>query len=277
MKIASCRQCLLLAGHGTSTVENTLKKYSPQLEQPIEVPLLQCGSITPKSSLETVNSSSSSIILLSIVRKPSSRFKSAWQWYEHGQRMGNISLEEFVDNLLADDEKGKYPSKEKDSWGLRFTFLEFYYCVGGFAGPKSKSSGFRYRTGLDATFEELSGLSNKDSVQKRTRFLMNLVRKMAQQKVFLMVCDRFDESVLVLRRMLGLPSISATYDGLENDLRLYRKLLVEARLHCDAINASSSSIHHRKNSSQERLQFFCEELMRDNNDAISEYWKKIID
>ena len=30
--------------------------------------------------------------------------------------MDNISLEEFVDNLLADDEKGKYPSKEKGSW-----------------------------------------------------------------------------------------------------------------------------------------------------------------
>ena len=29
--------------------------------------------------------------------------------------------------------------------------------TGGSAGPYSKSSGFRYRTGLDATFEELSG------------------------------------------------------------------------------------------------------------------------
>ena len=59
-----------------------------------------------------------------------------------------------------------------------------------------------------------SGLTSKDSVTKRTRFLMKLVRKMAQQKVFLMVCDRFDESVLVLRKILGLPSLSATYDGL---------------------------------------------------------------
>ena len=60
----------------------------------------------------------------------------------------------------------------------------------------------------------VSGLSSKDSVNKRTRFLMNLVRKMAQQNVFLMVCDRFDESILVLRRMLGLPSLSVAYDGL---------------------------------------------------------------
>ena len=34
------------------------------------------------------------------------------------------------------------------------------------------------------------------------------------------------------------------------------------------------STNHR-NSSVERSQFLCKELVRDNNDAITEYWKKM--
>lgn len=62
---------------------------------------------------------------------------------------------------------------------------------------------FKYRTGLDATSEELTGVRSSDPTFPNK--FQQLLDEVASGELFLLVCDRFEESLLVLRRkVLGL-------------------------------------------------------------------------
>ena len=145
---------------------------------------------------------------LSIVRNPSRRFRSAWQWYDHSSRFNNITLEEFVKSTTE-----KRNLSAKSSSLITFISKLFSMRSDPIDGKKKNEKfDFPYRTGLDATFHELSGMKEEASEELKTVALLELIQSMFQQKLFLMVCERFDESVLVLRRMLGLPPLRILSD-----------------------------------------------------------------
>ena len=114
--------------------------------------------------------------VISIVRHPAARFRSAWHWYEH-EKSTQLTLESFV--TLA--EKGEAPQ-------------------------------LRYRTGLDSVIEELSGqdgFSHVHSSRDRRRdkrlraHAEALVEQIKSGKLLLLVTDRFEESILVLSKLMG--------------------------------------------------------------------------
>jgi len=116
-------------------------------------------------------------ILVSIVRRPSLRFQSAWYWYEHGNHFStvehsanlNITLNEFVRQVS----QGNYLYQEH--------LINF-------------STRFKYRTGLDATSVELVGESvNSPVFQQHFNELLAAVNS---SKYFLFVSDRMDERSL---------------------------------------------------------------------------------
>lgn len=113
--------------------------------------------------------------IISIIRNPSNRFISAWHWYNLNETT-NMSLPQFIHNVYHD---------------MKGTGLL----------SKQLLSKFRYRTGLDATIEELIGLSkyHPSFEHKFNEFLKRLMTG----KVILLIADRFDESVLILRQILS--------------------------------------------------------------------------
>lgn len=127
-------------------------------------------------------------LLLSIVRRPSLRFQSAWVWYSHEKKL-NINLEQYT-NIIT----------------TSYTYLDCYF---PFINNNPKCYKFKYRTGLDATSEELVGYP-KTSKWFQNEF-DNLIKKVYQRKIFLLVADRMDESLLVLGKLLGLQMTSLLY------------------------------------------------------------------
>ena len=118
--------------------------------------------------------------IISIVRDPVSRFKSAWNWYQHEKTVG-MSMAQYVSMV----ERGRsVPALE-------------------------------YRKGLDATIEELVGhegfssSSGKTAVDTRGLDLLvdGLVERVRSGKLLLLVTDRFDESMLVLSKLMRWESL----------------------------------------------------------------------
>lgn len=126
-------------------------------------------------------------LLLSIVRRPSLRFRSAWMWYEHQKTLG-VTLEQFVHIIKTS-----------------------YDCYLPFLSNSVKCHQFKYRTGLDATSEELVGYPTT-SMWFNSRF-EELIKKVNERKIFLLVADRLDESLLVLGKLIGLKMTSLLYSS----------------------------------------------------------------
>lgn len=104
---------------------------------------------------------------ISICRDPSLRFRSAWTWYKHEKQLG-ISLSQFIEVLNRSS-----------------------------VGSATRRYAFKYRTGLESVSEELIGLV------KGTSFSL-LLKSILTSEIYLLVCDRFDESLLILGQFLGL-------------------------------------------------------------------------
>ena len=162
----------------------------------------------PPTGVETVE-------FLSIVRDPAHRFRSAWRWYKLSEWFyprgveltlfdrtlsfafgwEGLSLEQFVhlhpvDCHTQDTTKG-VPSVSLQSL-VHLAQSWYVQLIAQYM--------FKYRTGLDATAEELVGLRAQHRGFE-SRF-GELLDKVLKGKVVLLVTDRFDESLLVLRRML---------------------------------------------------------------------------
>ena len=159
--------------------------------------------------------------IISIIRSPAERFQSAWFWYRHndthtsksGSAGLSMTLEKFI-NKIDHDEK----------------FLQHV------------RKSFVYRTGLDATTQELMDLPNfNDDSTVETAF-QALLDKVLSCKWFLLVTNRIDESLVVLARALNWPLSDILYLSLNqnkaNSVRLsssqlavlYRKQPLDAIL-----------------------------------------------
>lgn len=159
--------------------------------------------------------------IISIVRSPAERFQSAWFWYRHndthtrksGSAKLHMTLEKFI-NKIDSDEK----------------FLQ------------SVRRSFVYRTGLDATTQELLDLPNFDNYHAVEEAFQALLDKVLDCKWFLLVTNRIDESLLVLARAMQWPMSDILYLSLNenkaNSVRLsaaqlavlYRKQPLDAVL-----------------------------------------------
>lgn len=126
--------------------------------------------------------------IISIVRNPSLRFISAWDWYEHEISLG-ISFEKFL-NISMEQYKN---NKCLLPWSI------FSYWKKSFS--HNSCIQLKYRTGLDATVEEIIGISkDNDSFQE---LFEELIENMYNGKIFLLVLDRLDESLLIMGKLLG--------------------------------------------------------------------------
>lgn len=109
--------------------------------------------------------------MISIVRRPSQRFQSAWHWYNHSSFL-HMDLPQFA-------------AQQPPS---------------GFAlEPK-----FKYRSGLDATTEELTGIADVRSKTWRVQqtAFTELVDRVVSNRLLLLVAERFDESLVVLGALM---------------------------------------------------------------------------
>eukprot|EP00981_Chlorochromonas_danica_P001059 scaffold243_cov163-Ochromonas_danica.AAC.12 len=216
-------------------------------------------------------------LLLSSVRRPALRFQSAWHWYNLGESL-NTTLKEFVKSISSQS------SNNKRSW--------------------------RFRTGLDATSEELTGLRVSSGKHFRSAFYKELVPMIASGKIFLVVCDRFEESIVILRKLLCYKSYSnmtALWDyfpqkvnenisrsqlleeeldrldqAQPHDLLVYR--LANYSLDRYISNYGASFLddlrHYRIEIQNTRARCaleeseFCISLRRDNREAVLHYWQQ---
>jgi hypothetical protein len=122
--------------------------------------------------------------IVSIVRKPSLRFQSAWQWYG----LANTT-QTTLSNFIS-----------------RMSRLKAYIPDSLISAAANVLYSLHYRTGLDATTMELTGIMNNwyFGFCGKEHFL-EMLRRLQNRKLFLLVADRFDESVVVLATLKGWP------------------------------------------------------------------------
>ena len=171
-------------------------------------------------------------VILSIVRRPSSRFVSAWHWYQHDKKL-HMNLKSFVNqhviNMKKDVSSASF-CRYNPSIISSFILNSWY--------------GFKYRTGLDATTEELTltttgtnsfhmvisswwqkrrytttqsnlapsiqpPVNNKQKVKlnRSEDYSFNndyerLLADVASGRLFLLVTNRMDESLIILAEYL---------------------------------------------------------------------------
>ena len=130
-------------------------------------------------------------LLVSIVRRPALRFRSAWVWYSHEDTL-KVTLKQFVSIITT-----------------AYTYLDCYLPIYTTTTMATKCHDFKYRTGLDATSEELTGYP-KTSLYFKTKY-DQLISSIYDRKIFLLVADRLDESLLVLGKLIGLKMTSLLY------------------------------------------------------------------
>lgn len=111
---------------------------------------------------------------ISICRDPSLRFRSAYNWYQLDKQFGK-SLSQFIEIL-------------------NHTAV----------GSASHQYTFKYRTGLDSVSEELMGLEESRSGSETGSSFSLLLKKILTSQYYILVSDRFDESLLILGQFLGL-------------------------------------------------------------------------
>ena len=115
-------------------------------------------------------------LFLSSVREPAHRFMSAWKWYHLSYRF-NCSIIEFIDCLMQNKNTCKY-TKEKVS----------------------------FRSAFDSTSRELTGITKPNLFIDRDKanFMQNYkqrIRDILQFKLLLIIAERYDESIFVLKKI----------------------------------------------------------------------------
>jgi hypothetical protein len=228
--------------------------------------------------------------VISVVRSPSARFVSAWQWYNLENEL-HVSLQNFVDT-----QHSKIGNR-LDKLLIRVT---------------GKTPSFKYRTGLDATTEELTGLVGFHNAYPQVQGVAfaQLVTRVRSGKLILLVADRFDESLLVLGRLMGWPLEHLVYAKLKVQKAVVldeqtTTKLAEIQPHDSALFTLANSYLDRhidylftnRDDFTQQLELFrninndtekkcarlkakgeedvmCAELHRDNSDAVNYVWEK---
>lgn len=119
-------------------------------------------------------------LLVSSVRRPGDRFQSAWNYFQIGGHRG-VSQSKFIDMLHERVANGFNDLSEK-------LFVEKWY---------------KYAVGLEATSQEITGAAI--DAETFAASFQDVLRRVFDYRLFLIVCDRFDESILVLRWLLEWP------------------------------------------------------------------------
>lgn len=156
-------------------------------------------------------------MFVSIVRQPAERFRSAWGWYRHGKEtfagVGGLSLERFVE-LMCREHCSSWEGPVSPELRTRGRPVALYDSMVAWAVRRYAAVAFKHRTGLDATAEELVGLRTGD--QTFPAQFAQLLADVAEGRVLLLVCERFEESLLVLNKLfLGVndDAVSARAEG----------------------------------------------------------------
>ena len=168
-------------------------------------------------------------LLVSICRRPALRFRSAWEWYDHQTKLGGLALTDFI-SLFRCDDCGDTPTSSADQLQSPLNQLVSNHSHILTDHALRYAERLRYRTGLDATSTELIGLDALDHLHtggqllRRTLwttpsltspslssnprqssaaiiqlFVDKVILPMLQCRFLVLVSDRFDESLLVLR------------------------------------------------------------------------------
>lgn len=143
------------------------------------------------------------ILPITIVRQPGARLQSAWYWYRIGDDLSaaarqrpalsafasrNVTLLDLVREI--DSLAAPRPDGGEAAAPLLGALRQVY--------PAQQPG--RYRSGLDSMSQELTGLSTTDGAfDDEFRHLLAAVRG---RRLFAMVLERLEESVLVLQRLL---------------------------------------------------------------------------
>lgn len=142
-----------------------------------------------------------------------------------------MSLEQFATlhptNCASDTTTHRSTLSTKDTSLLQYFWSCYVRYISGHY--------FKYRTGLDATSEELVGLRRQDpGFQSRYK---KLLQRVLSGKVLLLVADRFDESLLVMRRlMLAQPHPAINASSVTGTAG-------RSKRPTDALNSSKNSVH----------------------------------
>ena len=177
-------------------------------------------------------------MLVSICRRPALRFRSAWEWYGHHTTLGGLALTDFISLFMCNDrgsstekqQRDHYPNQPRSQGNQQDSNHSHVLTDRAMRYAER----LRYRTGLDATSTELMGLDALDHLHtggKQTipdtphlrtpsstspsassnhrrsssaiiqLFVDKVVSPMLQCRSLVLVSDRFDESLLVLRML----------------------------------------------------------------------------
>ena len=178
--------------------------------------------------ISTVGGDTMMPLLVSICRRPALRFRSAWEWYDHQTTLGGLALTDFISLFRCDDcEDTPTSSSDQLQSPVNQLVSNHSHILSDHALRYAER--LRYRTGLDATSTELIGLDALDHMhtggqllhrsvwtpsltspslssnprQSSTAIIQLFVDKvilpMLQCRLLVLVSDRFDESLLVLR------------------------------------------------------------------------------
>ena len=144
--------------------------------------------------MSVIENSPQGRMFISIVRRPSKRFQSAWHWYDHGAAES------------PHDHSGK----------LNMTIREFARKLETMEGITSLDdirNQFKYRTGFDATAVELTGASLK-SANFETRF-QQIIQNIESLNYIILVADRMEESLIAMAVEMKWPISDVLYYSLK--------------------------------------------------------------
>ena len=117
-------------------------------------------------------------MFISLVRRPSERFRSAWHWYRHG-----------VDVDVPIDHSAKLNTSIK-------SFVHKLATMEGITSLDEIRDQFKYRTGFDATSVEIVGSTLKSSTfgQQFSQVIQNI----QSLNYLILVANRMEESLVAM-------------------------------------------------------------------------------
>lgn len=122
-------------------------------------------------------------IALSIVREPAERFRSAWDWYNLSYLLGEADMNLYINELYDLNAANRRLVMQKHSKKAKFhSYLNSY------------SAELTHTKPLSLEFQAV---------------FLKLLTKVQSGDIFLLVCDRYLESLLLLRRLMGWSSMAS--------------------------------------------------------------------
>ena len=156
----------------------------------------RCHHVRFDSRLMSVieNTPGSGRMFVSIVRRPSERFRSAWHWYKHGADDASI------------DHSANFNTSIK-------SFVHRLATMEGITSMDEIRDQFKYRTGLDATSVELVGSTIKAANFEHE--FTQIIQNIQSLNYVILVANRMEESLVALAIDLKWPLSDMLYYSLK--------------------------------------------------------------